>query len=607
MNTAVAKARTADHNNIDDTLYVSDFGLKPNTKENAVQAVYQALKKAKGMKNPVLAFAKGRYDFWPDKMLERTYFESNTTDNNPKRLAIFIETMQHLTIDGKGSSFVFHDRIQPITIEKSEQIVIKNLAIDWEFPLTAQALVVDTNSNYLDISLDAKQYPYSIVDGKIIFSAEGWKGVITGVMEVDKETNLIAYNTGDNPSALGSGWQKYTAEKLGKDIVRLHYAFKRKPAKGNILILRHNDRDHALMFINESRNVHIQDVNAYHCAGLGILSQYAENVSFERVNIVPNKTKGRYFSGHDDGLHFSNCRGTIKVEACMFEGLMDDPINVHGTYVRIIRKLGSNKLLCRFMEHMSTGMPWARAGENIAFIDNTSMKTVGNTTVQAFKQISTTDFELTLTSAIPSTIQEGFGLENMDWTPTVLIRTSTFGGNRARGVLVSTPKSIRIEHNVFKSSGSAVLIAGDVNSWYESGAVTDCLIKGNKFLSSCNNSLYQFTEAIISIFPEIPVMNEQTDRYHRNIRMEDNVFFAFDYPILFAQSVDGLSFKHNQLHRSYEFKPFHPRKATFTLIGCRNAQILDNTIDPELLGKNVVLEYMDTHDLRLQDDFILSH
>jgi len=37
-------------------------------------------------------FPKGRYDFWPQHAVERTYFESNTTNNNPKRLAILIET-----------------------------------------------------------------------------------------------------------------------------------------------------------------------------------------------------------------------------------------------------------------------------------------------------------------------------------------------------------------------------------------------------------------------------------------------------------------------------------------------------------------------------------
>lgn len=61
-----------------------------------------------------------------------------------------------------------------------------------------------------------------------------------------------------------------------------------------------------------------------------------------------------------------------------------------------------------------------------------------------------------------------------------------------------------IENNVFESSGSAILIAGDANYWYESGAVKDVLIKGNDFRYPCMSSMYQFCEAIISIEPEIP-------------------------------------------------------------------------------------------------------
>jgi len=587
-----------------DSIYITDFGLQPNTKVNAVKAVQKALQQAKNSANVVLVFPKGRYDFWPEDGFEKVYFESNTTDNNPKRLAILVEQMQGLTIDGKGSSFIFHDRIQPITIDNSRDISIKNLSIDWEFPLTAQATVMATTDDYIDIALDATQYPYTIADKKIVFAAEGWSGGITGVMEIEKTSNLIAYNTGDTPSALGSGWQNYTVEELERGKLRLHHVFKRKPKVGNVLILRHNDRDHALMFLTESKNIKITDVNGYHCAGLGILSQFSADLAFERVNIVPNKTKQRYFSGHDDGLHFSNCGGKIRVDHCTFEGLMDDPINVHGTYVKVIKKLEKNKLLCRFMEHMSVGMHWARPGERIAYIENSSMKTLSDAVVKDFKAISNTDFELTLSSAIPDNIKEGYGLENKNWTPSVRIQHSVFGGNRARGVLVSTPKPVVIQQNIFKSSGSAILIAGDVNSWYESGAVLDCLIKGNKFLSSCNNSLYQFTEAIISIFPEIPMMNAQTPAYHKNIRIEENEFFAFDYPILFAQSVSGLQFTNNTLKRSYDFKPFHTSKVAFSLLGCADVNINNNDVDPDLLGKNVQLKFMPKKEVHLQKNLV---
>ena len=110
---------------------------------NAVLFVKKALKLAKGIENPIIIFEKGRYDFWPQYSEERDYCESNTTDVNPKRLAILIDHATNLIIDGNGADFVFHDRIQPFTIDHSANVAIKNLTIDWDIPLTAQAEVME--------------------------------------------------------------------------------------------------------------------------------------------------------------------------------------------------------------------------------------------------------------------------------------------------------------------------------------------------------------------------------------------------------------------------------------------------------------------------------
>ena len=69
---------------------IADFGLLPDTRENATPFVRKAMESITG-KDVTLYFPKGRYDFWPQHCIEREYFESNTTDINPKRLAILID------------------------------------------------------------------------------------------------------------------------------------------------------------------------------------------------------------------------------------------------------------------------------------------------------------------------------------------------------------------------------------------------------------------------------------------------------------------------------------------------------------------------------------
>ena len=570
-----------------DTIRISDFGLQPDMRENAVPYVQKALAACHDATNPVIFFKKGRYDFWPHHCIERVYYESNTTDVNPKRLAILVETMNGLTIDCNESDFVFHDRIQPFTIDNSQNINIKNLTIDWDIPLTAQALILSVTGDYIDISINVLESPYVIENGKLFFVGEGWKSRWDGAMEFEKETRIVAPMTGD-AQCLGAGWQNYHAEELSYGTVRLIFPFKRKPAAGNWLVLRHSERDHAGVFVVDSRNIFIENMDMFHNAGLGILSQYSENLSFKNVRCIPNEQKGRILAGHDDGFHYSNCRGDLVVENCVFHALMDDPINVHGTSVRIMERVDDFTLRCKFMHHQSVGMHWARTGEIVGFIDNQSMQTIATGMVNDFRKIDDEVFEISFRQAIPNRLIAGNALENLTWTPNVSIRNSYFKSCRARGILVSTAGKVIIENNIFESSGSAILIAGDANYWYETGAVKDVLITKNIFKAPCLTSMYQFCEGIINIFPEIPQPNPNTP-FHQNIRITDNEFHLFDYPIMYALSVENLVFSGNKLIRSRQFEPFHKRKAGLTFEFCKKVTIANNTVEGDVLGNEIKL------------------
>ena len=225
-----------------------------------------------------------------------------------------------------------------------------------------------------------------------------------------------------------------------------------------------------------------------------------------------------------------------------------------------------------------------------------------------FESVNPETFVLTFRDAIPKALEEKDALENLTWSPDVEIRNSQFKSCRARGILVSTPGKVVIENNTFESSGSAILIAGDANNWFESGAVTDVLIKNNIFTDLCNTSSYQFCEGIISIYPEIPVLNENTPSFHKNIRIETNEFHPCDYSVLFARSVNGISFKDNKVIRSTRFEPYHNRKYTFSFEACENISISDNEFSEDILGKNIQLKWTPETELDCeQPDFIIQN
>jgi len=408
-------------------------------------------------------------------------------------------------------------------------------------------------------------------------------------MEFEPETRTIPLKTGD--FSLGLLWRLYKATPLEGKIVRLTGKFLNPPRIGDYLVMRHHERDHAGIFLQDSSQIILSEINIFATAGLGVLSQYCQDLSYDHVNCVPNRQKRMFLSGHDDGLHFSNCRGQITIDSCSFEGLMDDPINVHGTCVKIMKVITPNVIRAKFIHHQSIGMPFAFVGEKVGFINRKSMETCGSAHVTRIQHYNEREFEIEFDSPLPKKIKANDALENLTWTPNLTIQNCQFLSCRARGILISTPGKVIVQKNYFKSSGTAILVAGDSNGWYESGAVTDVTIRGNDFSEFCNMNSYQFCEAIISIYPEVPKLNYKTP-YHRNIHIEENTFHPFDYPVLYAASTSGLTFSRNILERSMKFPPTHSNKAMITLKASCNVQIQQNQFKGDVLGKNIALKKM---------------
>lgn len=575
---------------------VTDFGLFPDSRHNATPYVQKALEVCRKNPGSILKFPKGRYDFWAAHAVEREYFETNTYDNNPKTLAILLDEMQDVTIDGGNSEFIMHGRMQPVTLHRCKNISLRNFSIDWEIPLTAQGKVLKKLPDGMEVEIDTRQYPYIIENNTLYFVGEGWKSSFWSIMQFDPQTHFVSYNTGDN-----IGWRAYKTIEVKPGVVRISDHKNELaglwPEPGTIVVLRHSDRDHAGIFLFHSENVTMEHLNIYHTGGLGVLSQYSKNISFDNVCMVPNRQKGRVFSGHDDGFHFMGCSGLLKIENCSWAGLMDDPINIHGTCSRIMEVLSPIRVKCRFMQSMSEGMEWGRSGEKVGFIEHNTMRTVATGFMTKFEPLNKADFIIEFSEPLPVGVEAGYVLENLTCTADAEIRHNHFGSCRARGLLVSTPGKVVIEDNIFESSGSAILIAGDANAWYESGAVKDVLIRHNEFRYPCNSSVYQFCEAVISIDPEIPTPNKRYP-YHRNIRIEENTFHLFDYPILFARSVDGLTFTDNRLVRNTTYRPYHYRKVGITLEYCRNVRIGGNKIEGDVLGHSLMAEGMKPSDIK---------
>lgn len=111
---------------------------------------------------------------------------------------------------------------------------------------------------------------------------------------------------------------------------------------------------------------------------MGLLAQLCENITLNKFSVcLKGDNDPRYFTTQADATHFSGCKGKIISKNGLYENMMDDAINVHGTYLKIIKRLDDYTLIGRYMHEQSWGFKWGEAGDKVQFIRSATMDTVG--------------------------------------------------------------------------------------------------------------------------------------------------------------------------------------------------------------------------------------
>ena len=567
---------------------ISAFGLKANSSKNASPVLQKALAKIKAEykegEKVILRFPEGRYEFHEKGAAVREYYISNHDQTNPKKVGIALEDMKNLTLDGQGSEFVFHGRMLPVSLLRSENCLLKNFSIDFENPHIAQVKIVENDPQDGIVFEPAPWVDYRIAKDSIFEAyGEGWTMRHSWGIAFDGDTKHLVYNTSDIgcPTKGASEVAPRRIHAPGWKDARL--------VPGTVVAMRGWGRPTPGIFLSHDVNTTIENVKVHYAEGMGLLAQLCENITLEKFGVcLKGDADPRYFTTQADATHFSGCKGKIVSCNGLYEGMMDDAINVHGTYLKVVKRVDDRTLVGRYMHGQSWGFEWGCPGDEVQFIRSNTMELVGKQnkiiSIRPYDKEQTEgarEFLITFQEPVDQVINEqsGFGIENLTWTPEVLFSGNVIRNNRARGSLFSTPRKTIVENNLFDhTSGAAILLCGDCNGWFETGACRHVIIRKNRFVNALTN-LFQFTNAVISIYPEIPDLKGQQQYFHGGpeggIVIEDNEFETIDAPILYAKSVDGLVFRNNTIKLNTEYKPFHPNRNRFWLERVTNVTIAE--------------------------------
>lgn len=499
----------------------------------SIQAAIERAAKLKG-KAVVITLDGGTYNISRDSSSMVLYYISNTASEveNPdqtKHIGLWFKGLKNVTLDGKGARIVTHGEMTSFVVDGCENVTLTNFTISAADPTVPEMTVTERGDNYLVARVNPIS-KYKIQDGRLSFVGHKWS-LSGGIAQSYDPVRDITWRS----------WSPFDglveATELSPNVIRFSYKKLPDVKVGTIFQMRDAIRDQACGLIEQSRNTLIENARFEFLGNFGIVGQMSENITYRNLAFEPDSTTGRTCAGFADFVQMSGCRGKLKIENSRFVGAHDDPINIHGTHLKVLSFPSENQALVKYMHHQSYGFKQFFEGDEIEFINENSLLSVAGAKVKSVKINSEREILLTFERALESSITENKNLvvENVTYTPQVEIVGNYFSRIPTRGILISTRRPVLIQDNTFfKMQMSGILIADDARSWFESGMVRDVTIRGNKFIE-CG-------EPVIFIAPE---NNVNQGYVHSNIRILDNEFRLLNSVAVKAKSVDGLKIEGN--------------------------------------------------------------
>lgn len=560
------------------TLRAADEGVLPGS-EDAAPALRRLLSKARSLAAEqgcavTIELEEGDYHLRATGALPMSLYISNHDQQELHRVGLPLIDLHDITLVGHETRFISHGMMLPALVMDSSRVTLKGIRFDQATPFYSEGRIVAADENGTTLAMTPASSWSLTKDGRFVNTgttdtADGPQRWFAGI------NHAIAFHPDGRMVPTGASgdiaWSP-RAEAVGDGQLRFPVnAAEKGLSVGDILTLRGYWRPHPCMVVYRCKGLTLDDVVFHDSMGMALIAQRSADICIRGGGCI--RKPGFMHTASADATHFSNCRGHIDVSGALYEGMMDDAINVHSTSLEIEQVRSPREIVCRYRHPQAIGFEVVLPGEALQFIHGQTLQNTKETgRAQAVTKLDEEHLLIRLEAPLPEGIEAGDALENADWYPSVSFCGNTIRHNRARGSLFTTPRPILVEGNRFIwSSGSAILLAGDAQGWYESGRCLDLTIRGNLFEHNLTN-IFGYTEGIISIYPEVRKPEEQTERYHGNILIEGNTFLTHRVPLLFAISARGIRFRNNKVVFDDSYAPMHDEQP-YVLRHCEDVEL----------------------------------
>jgi len=473
------------------------------------------------------------------KVCDDRYVALRANDTKAFDVFLLIKGQRNITIDFRGATLVMHGKIQPFLIDSSENVTIKNCNVTYNRPPYTEALITEVTPEYARLRL-RERCTCRIEDGKLVPYGDEWENNKLNY-------NYCFYKVFDAETRKGCGislgvmgnhiykepeypfhpkW-RFTVEQDGEDILlRGKHPDYYQPNR--VLNIAHEERSLSSVFSIDSKDLRLENYRILSGWGMGIYSYRTENITLDGFRLTYDEKSPCIIANAADAVHTFGTSGHFEIRNSVFEGMIDDALNVHSNF-RTVKEGRGSDLYTHLASCEQQASDLYRVGDVIAVYRGKTLEEVARYTIRKIETVDATVKRFTVDRPVLAH-SEGDLIENMTANCDVFIENCVFGKANSHLRLQSRGKFVirNCETEL------PLLLSGDASFWFESGPVTDLLVADCRFVGE-----HAKVDIRSEVFP-----TAIAPYYHRNLKFLNNVFDVAE-PVCGGYA-DGIVFRGNR-------------------------------------------------------------